>query len=100
MKSTTAVPSGRTPEGRDRRIIVAPAKTRAYTDDKSEILDLANFEVCFRNGIFRIVHPDPENALRFVRQVLDTGSQLDIIEPDGRRYPMDDCYDDEEAGTC
>ena len=81
------------------KVIVAPARPKIYKGDKAEILDLANFEVCFRNGISRIVHPDPANPLKFVRQVYGTASQLDIIEPDGRRYPMDDGYDADEVSA-
>jgi hypothetical protein len=81
------------------KVIVAPAKTRIYKGDEAEILDLANFEVCFRNGVSRIVHPDPANPLKFVRQVYGTASHLDIIEPDGRRSRMDDGYDADEVSA-
>jgi hypothetical protein len=32
-----------------------------------------------------------------VRQAYGTGSKLDIINPDGRRYPMDDGNDADEV---
>lgn len=75
------------------KVIVSPSNTRHYAGDQGEVFDLANFEVCFRNGVTRIVYPDPANPLRVARQFIGSGSELDILEPDGSRYPMDDDYE-------
>lgn len=79
------------------KVIVSPSTTRTFAGNARELLGLANFEVCFRNGVTRIVYPDPANPLKFARQFIGSGPELDIIEADGSRYPMDDGYEPEEA---
>lgn len=76
-------------------IILCPEPYRPYTGDKGEIGDLANFEVCFRNGMSRIVYPHPDDPLRFVQQTVGNGGKANIIDPDGKQRPMNDGWEEE-----
>jgi DNA invertase Pin-like site-specific DNA recombinase len=79
------------------KIVVCPEPYRTYTGDKGEIGDLANFEVCFRNGMSRIVYPHPDDPLRFVQQTVGNGGKANTIDPDGKQRPMDDGWEEEIA---
>jgi DNA invertase Pin-like site-specific DNA recombinase len=79
-----------------KEIVVAPSKVRVFKGDKAEVADLSNFEVCFRNGAARIVYPDPNDPLKFAQQVVGAGKKLDVIDPDGHCYPMDDEYEHDD----
>src|SRR5205814_2038335 len=45
-----------------------------------------NFEVRFLNQTTRFVFVDPSDPLKFVYQTLDSGGEMEVIEPSGDRF--------------